>query len=351
MVRKKPVRVGIAGCGLIAQWHHIPSFIKMRDVKLVAVCDKDIALIDGVARRFNINGRYTDFTEMLTSEELDIVDICTPPKTHADLSIRAIEAGCDVLVEKPMALSLKEFDQIAGACKRTKARICPVHHELFEPAIIKVRSLVGRGHIGDLIGIDIMASSRRDAALLRNKEHWSHQLPAGILSESLPHPIYLAAAFLGSIKPVAINITKHSTDDGVVADEARIIFEGTNGKGGISYSCNNSPKDKVIIDIYGTKKNLRIDLWNSVITEYGIGGENRCGRALENLNQIISIFACSVLTTLYVVSGKFHSGHYTLIERFVESVRHDTEPPVTMEEAKQVIQVLEKVAQHSLTIG
>jgi hypothetical protein len=96
---------------------------------------------------------------------------------------------------------------------------------------------------------------------------------------------------------------------------------------------------------------LRIDLWNSVITEYGVGGENRSGRALENLKQIISIFACSVLTTLYVVSGKFHSGHYTLIERFVESVRHDTELPVTMEEAKQVIQVLEKVAQHSLTIG
>jgi predicted dehydrogenase len=47
----------------------------MRDAKLVAVCDKDIDLIDGVARRFNINRRHTDFTEMLTSEELDIVDI------------------------------------------------------------------------------------------------------------------------------------------------------------------------------------------------------------------------------------------------------------------------------------
>ena len=72
MGRKKPLRVGIAGCGLIAQWHHIPFLIKMRDARLVAVCDKDIDLIDGVARRFNINRRYTDFTEMLTSEELDI---------------------------------------------------------------------------------------------------------------------------------------------------------------------------------------------------------------------------------------------------------------------------------------
>src|SRR4030043_1004175 len=106
MGQRKPVRVGIAGCGLIAQWHHLPSLIKMRDAKLVAVCDKDIDLIDGVARRFNINRRYTDFNEMLTSEDLDMVDICTPPQTHADLSIRAIESGCNVLVEKPLALNL-----------------------------------------------------------------------------------------------------------------------------------------------------------------------------------------------------------------------------------------------------
>ncbi|MCK4823043.1 hypothetical protein KA005_45195, partial [bacterium] len=66
-------------------------------------------------------------------------------------------------------------------------------------------------------------------------------------------------------------------------------------------------------------------------------------RALENLNQGFSILANTIFATLSVLSGKFHWGHYNLIQRFIESIQNDTEPPVTGEEGREVVRVLEKI--------
>ncbi len=339
---KEPLKVAIIGCGLIAQQQHIPSLLKMRDVKLVAICDENEDLVKRTARIFNISRYYTDSSEMLGREEVNMVDICTPPQTHLALSIQAIEAGCHVLVEKPVALSLGEVDEIANAAKLNNVKVCQVHSFLFEPVMMKAHAVVNKGGIGDLVGIDITWLSLSAAALLRNRDHWCHSLPAGIFTETLPHSIYLAAAFLGNLEPVAVLSRKFSSYDWVTADAVRIILEGRKVTGGITYSCN-SPKNKFILNIYGTRKHLRIDLWNSVMTEYGVGTGTRPSRALENLSQSFSILASTVSTMLSVITGKFHTGHYTLIRRFIQSIQNDTEPPVTLQEARDVIEVIEKV--------
>ncbi len=341
---KQPLRVAIVGCGLIGQLHHIPSLLRIRGARVVAICDENEDLVKKTARRFSISRYYTDSSEMLGKEKLDMVDICTSPQTHLALSIQAMQAGCHVLVEKPMALNLREADEMASAAKQHNVKLCQVHNKLFEPVMMKARAMVSAGGIGDLAGIDIQVlhSQGRANLMLMNREHWCHSLPAGIFTEALPHPIYLAAAFIGKLEPVGTYSGKSSSYDWVVADEIRIVLKGRKGMGTISYLCN-SAKSKTIIDIHGTKKHLRIDLLNSVMTEYGVGTETRPSRALENLGQSFSMLASTVSTTLSVISGKFHNGHYTLIQRFIESIQNDTEPPVTLQEARDVIEVVEKV--------
>ena len=341
---KEPLRVAIVGCGRIGQWHHIPPLLKIRDAKVVAICDKNEDLVKGAARRFNISRYYTDSSEMLAREEVNMVDICTPPQTHLALSIQAMEAGCHVLVEKPMALSLSEVDEMASVAKQNNMKLCQVHNKLFEPVMMKAHAIVNEGRIGNLTGVAIQVLQSQASAnpMLMNREHWCHSLPAGIFTETLPHPIYLAAAFLGKLEPVGTYSGKSSSYDWVVADEIRIVLKGRKGMGTISYLFN-SAKSKTIIDIHGTKKHLRIDFFNSVMTEYGVGTETRPSRALENLGQSLSMLASTVSTTLSVISGKFHNGHYILIQRFIKSIQNDTEPPVTLQEARDVIEVLEKV--------
>jgi len=75
---KEPLRVAIVGCGLIGQWHHIPSLLKIKEAKVVAICDENEDLVKGAARRFGINRYYTDFSEMLAREGLNMADICPP---------------------------------------------------------------------------------------------------------------------------------------------------------------------------------------------------------------------------------------------------------------------------------
>ena len=152
---KAPVKVAVIGCGLIGQWHHIPSLCKIKDAELVAICDKNPELAKRVAQKFNISRYYTDSTEMFGREKLDMVDICTPPQSHLALSIQAMDKGCHVLVEKPITLSLKEFDELKNVAKSHNVKLCQVHNKLFEPIMIKALSMVSQGGIGDLVGLDI----------------------------------------------------------------------------------------------------------------------------------------------------------------------------------------------------
>jgi predicted dehydrogenase len=329
---------------VIAQWHHLPALAKVKGADLVALCDRDEGLVSRLAGRYGVGARYTEFTRMLASEQLDVVHVCTPPDSHPALSVEAFEAGCHVLVEKPMALGIGDFDGIIQASNRSGRKVCEVHHMLFEPAMLKAREMVERGAIGEFRGVDVRSMSRRDGELLRDGSHWAHRLPAGILTESLTHPIYLAAAFLGRVEPVAIH-TERDRNGPSAPIEVRIVLAGEKGTGGVSYSCCGPPRDKMIVDVYGTKGNLRVDLWNSVITRYGVGSAGRAGRALENMGQAFAIASGSLSATRDVLTGRFRTGHHSLIARFIESVRTGIEPPVSTEESRNVIQVLEKVAQ------
>jgi predicted dehydrogenase len=338
------LRVAVIGCGLIGQWQHIPSLLRVRNVKLMAVCDENEDLARRVARAFGIGNYYTDFSKMLRTEKVNIVDICTPPQTHKDLTMRAIEAGCHVLVEKPIAFTLRELDEMDKAARLSNVKVCQIHNFLFEPVTIKACKAVSEGRIGDITGVDIqmLGSKSRDEPMLADKKHWCHSLPAGILTEMLPHPIYLTEAFLGKVEPVRIYTGKSRSYDWLIADDIKVVLKSRKGLGTISYSCN-SAKNKVIIDIHGTRRHLRIDLWNSVMIGYGFGTKTRTSRALENLSQSFSILTNTAFTTLNVITGRFYSGHYTLISQFIQSIQNNTEPPVTFQQARDVIEVLEKI--------
>jgi len=337
----KPLRVGIVGCGGAAYWH-MSAMLKISNIELVAVCDKNPALARRVVKRFHVNSYYTDFAEMLDKEKVDMVDICSPPQTHVALSLQAMEAGCHVLTEKPMALSLKEVDEMIAVAKANQVQLCVVHNELFLPVVMKARSIVGEGVIGDVVGISITDSMPRDADLVLNKEHWCHKLPGGIFGEMLPHPVYLAQAFLGRLEPIAVHSRKLGSYDWLVADELRVILEGENGMATITESVN-WPEDFMTLDIFGTKMSLHVDIWGTVMTRYAVASRGRFTRGWQNLEQSFQQLVGTASTTLSVISGRFRGGHRNLIQKFAESLRSGIGMPVTVEEAREAVRLYELV--------
>ena len=339
---EKLLRVGIVGCGQIAQESHIPALRKSKGVEIAAVCDTDENLARRIASKYKINRAYADFNKMLINEQLDVVNICTPPNTHSSLCIQAAEAGCHVLVEKPMALTAMECDQIITAAKNNHVSLGVVHNELLKPVVSAATSIVRDGGVGDLTGVAIQFSREKDDEWIVNKDHWCHKLPGGIFCDILPHAIYLALEFLGQLEPVAVEARKLGDYSWMQIDELYIILKGTNGLGTVISSCN-WPKETAIIDIFGTKMILHVDIYNAVLTKYGRWGSGRPARAIENISQGLQQVFCILYTATKKVLGRYHTGDYICVQKFIECIRNNTLPPITGEDGREVMRVFDKI--------
>lgn len=342
MRTKESLRVALVGCGHVAQQQHIPSLLKIKRAEIVAICDKNEALVKRVSERFHVSRYYTDFSKMLEREPVDMVDICTLPQTHLALSTEVMKAGHHVLIEKPMALSLEDADSMVATAKASQVELCVVHNELFLPVMLRARSMINSGIIGDIMGISIKDSWLKDNDLIQNKDHWCHKLPGGLFGEMLPHSLYLASAILGQLEPVVVHGRKFSKYDWVAADELRVIMENNSSLAIVTLSANWS-EDTMVLDIFGTKMNLHVDLWDSVIIRYATGKEGRLSRAWGNISQGLQWFMGTATTGFDIISGRHHNGHYTVIQRFVESLQNGTEPPITTKEAREVVRLYELI--------
>jgi predicted dehydrogenase len=336
----KTLSIAIIGCGVVAR-EHLLAIQKCKNTTLVAVCDTNEDLAKRTAKKFNVK-YYTNFDEIIHNEEVKLVDICTPPKTHYSLAINAMETGHHVLVEKPMALGLIEAQKMTECAQKNHVKLCVVHNELFLPVILKTRTIVNRGDIGELVGISSTNSLPHEHPKVINTVSWSHELPGGIFGEMLPHPLYLVVGFLGKLEPVVVYSKKISLNTWSVADELRIVLENERAIATIIESVNWA-RDVMAFDLFGTKASLHVDVWGETINEYGVAPRGRISRAQENFLHTFQRIGGTGKTILSHVTGSYQTGHYTLIKRYCQSILNNSKPPVSPEEALEVVRLYEEI--------
>lgn len=146
------MRYGLIGCGRIAP-NHIEA-AKKCGVNIVAICDivKD-RMVD-IAGNFGLSEKvqfYENYKQMLVQEELDLVAICTESGKHASIALDCIAAGCHVIIEKPIALSLIDADTIIEAGRKQGVAVCACHQNRFNKSITKIREAIEEGRFGRLL--------------------------------------------------------------------------------------------------------------------------------------------------------------------------------------------------------
>jgi predicted dehydrogenase len=109
----EPLRVGVVGCGQIAQIMHLPYLMELPQFRVSAVCDLSSALVETIGERFGVPARFTDFTDLVNREDVDAVAVLT--MEHAEVAVAAAEAGKHLFIEKPLGFSLAETDRIIDA--------------------------------------------------------------------------------------------------------------------------------------------------------------------------------------------------------------------------------------------
>lgn len=336
------LRIGIVGCGLITRSRHIPAYRRMKKtVDLLAVCDLNERASTETARDFKIPGAYSNVSEMLSREDLDIVDICVPPQVHAQVAVEAIERGCNVIMEKPMALRTSDCDQMVQAARKQKVKLCVIHNDLFHPPLIKARKLVAEGAIGDFVGMRIFLSTPR-WHMIDLKDHWYHKLPGGVLGETGPHIAYMSLAFLKDIINVDVYAKSLLKHPWAPFDEFRIELEGENGISSIALSYTRDCW-AATVDIFGTKAALHLDINNMSLIRHRVKELSYRPIGQSSLSTISQMAGGIAATVFKVMTGRQKLGTDVVIERFVASVLSDSQPPVTGEEGRETVRLMETI--------
>jgi predicted dehydrogenase len=142
-MRRARLRVGVIGCGLVAQVMHLPYLRELDDrFEIAALCDLSREVLDAVGDYYGVARRYTRWQDLL-DEELDAVMIFTAGSHHAPPAIAAAQAGRHVFVEKPMCYTLREADAMIGAARDAGVVLMVGNMKRFDPAYERARPLVG----------------------------------------------------------------------------------------------------------------------------------------------------------------------------------------------------------------
>lgn len=157
------LRVGIIGCGGIGTKKHMPALAMIEEVEMVAFCDLIVERAVEAKHEFGNEeaGVYMDYKEMLANEDLDLVHVCTPNNTHAELSIASMEADCHVMCEKPMAKTAAEAREMVEVSKRTNKKLTIGYQNRFRTDSDYLRKVCQAGDLGEIYFAKAHAIRRR----------------------------------------------------------------------------------------------------------------------------------------------------------------------------------------------
>jgi predicted dehydrogenase len=197
----KKLRVGFIGSGGIArtQMRHLGKF---HDAQVVAASDVSEASLAQAQKEHGVQRVYQDWKEMLAKEQLDAVSVCTPNGLHAQPSIDALNAGCHVLVEKPLAMNAREGQAMVDAAKKAGRQLIIAFQWRFHPKAQFLRRQVVEGHFGKVLYM------RCDAFRRRGIPNWGvfgrkELQGGGPLIDIGVHIMEMAHYVMGSPRPIA----------------------------------------------------------------------------------------------------------------------------------------------------
>ncbi len=272
-----------------------------------------------------------------------LIDICTPPMTHKDLAIRAMEAGHDVILEKPMVMNKDDADAILRKYKKLEdeVNLCIIHNFLFEWPVIRLRSILEENNV-DILGVDIRMLHTSNDEMISDRGHWVHDLPGGRFGECLIHPICVLTNLIGDLNIRDVYASKRGEYDWVKHDEFFSSFDSGDRFGNIHVSFN-SPRwtFPMSIRVYGKNLIVNFDGSNQTFTVQGKCVEGYLPRqpipkfrifrdSVSNAGQVLT---STFRNFTDFITGKRRRAHELLFLSFSDYLLNGKEMPYTVEEA------------------
>jgi predicted dehydrogenase/nucleoside-diphosphate-sugar epimerase len=335
-------KVGIIGAGLISEFH-VAALKRIPSVEILGLYDIDPARTRKMAERLGVPAVAS--IEAFAEAGADVMHVVTPPHTHAELTVRALELGCHVLVEKPLATDVDDCARVAEVAAARGLQVCVDHSLLYDIQVRKAIEAVRAGEIGDVVSVDILRSSVYPP-------FEGGALPPQYRTGGYPfrdlgiHALYLIQEFLGPIENVQATWTKLGGDPNLAFDEWRAQVRCRDGLGQFQLSWNVKPLQN-LITIQGTKGVIRADVMlmfssRRSKTKFPNAAERVINAYTDSLQPLVDV-PKSVAGFLRKQIRQFH-GVQELIADFYRRLDAGLPVAVSVADATPVIDWVERVA-------
>lgn len=355
MENLKKVRIGIIGCGGIANGKHMPSLKALTNVEMVAFCDIILEKAEKAAKEYGTSDAkvYQDYKELLKDGSIDAVHVCTPNKSHAEISIASMKADKHVMCEKPMAKKAADALAMVKTAEATGKKLTIGYQHRHKEESTYLKKAVDRGDLGEIYFAKSYAIRRRGTpnwGVFLNEEEQG----GGPLIDIGTHSLDLTLWMMDNYEPQMVvgtkykkltnpdcgnpwgpwDINQHTVEDSafgfiVMKNGATIIFES-------SWALNTiEPVPEGSIALCGSKAGAQIKNGLSF-------NKDEFGKLLEikpDLSAGGVAFYDGVKETPSIVEAK----------RWIDAIVNDTEVIVKPREAYVVSQILEAIYESAET--
>jgi UDP-N-acetyl-2-amino-2-deoxyglucuronate dehydrogenase len=254
----KTLKFAIIGCGRIGNRHaeHIKN-----NGTLVAVCDTIISKAEIISTEYNCNS-YSSIEQLILNEkEIDVVSICSPNGLHSEHTIKALNAGFNVLCEKPMAINVHDCGEMIKAAEKANKRLFVIKQNRFNPPVEAVKKAIETGKLGKIYSVQLSCFWNRNEDYYANSWKGTKLMDGGTLYTQFSHFIDLLYWMIGDVKKVHSFNNNYSHQGIIEFDDTGVaILEFYNGAiGTVNYTVNSYKKNmEGSLTIFGEKGTVKI---------------------------------------------------------------------------------------------
>jgi oxidoreductase GFO/IDH/MOCA family len=335
------MKYALIGCGRISPNHLAAA--KANRLEIVAICDLKPENMEDKKRKFELGDtikQYTDYEEMLQKEKPELVAIATESGKHAEIALRCMDFGCNLIIEKPIALSIEDADKIIEKSNRLNLKVCANHQNRFNKSIQKIREALEKNRFGKMFyGTAHIRWCRDHEYYDRASWRGTWEQDGGALMNQCIHNIDLLRWMMGDEVEEVVGMTDRLHHDYIEAEDLGIaLVKFKNGAYGIIEGTT---------DVY--PKNLEETLYL-----FGEKGTVKAGG--QSVNVIEEWRFSDMLDDPEEVKRRFHEnppnvygyGHTPLYADVIDAIVNDRKPYVDAEAGKRALELVLAIYESSL---
>jgi len=332
--KKKKLKIGLIGCGWAGSTLHLPALQSIHDAEVTALADIDQDRLNQVGEKFRIKNRYTDFRNLIENEEVEVVAVCVPANSHAEIANAALDAEKHVFIEKPLALAMEEIEllieRVKGSACKTMVGFNLRSHRLLRQA----RKIIREGTLGRIESLRTTWTS--DLRHYRDMPKWRNKRTegGGTLIEIAIHHFDLWRFLLGGEVEEVFALTRSLEWDDEIATISARMNNGTIVSSIFSELTDNNNE----IEIHGRKGRLLISCYSfdgleflPILSSPGTisGRVRKFVNTLGNLPRAVSIGN----------GGEFMASYRSEWEHFIYAIRNDSLVECTLEDGMHAVKI------------